>query len=110
MNLHYALLVGFRLRQNRVKRGDSRHSQFAQECQDVATGGPTENAELVLQADDVHVADVEEVRCAQIGRQVLLLNLEANYVRVLIARFNVARISLTPWFGVGIAGRAIAFS
>ena len=27
------------------------------------TGGPTENAELVLQADDVHVVDVEEVRC-----------------------------------------------
>ena len=45
-----------------MKRGDNGHSQFAQERQDVATGGPTENAELVLQADDVHVADVEEVR------------------------------------------------
>ena len=47
------------------------------------------NAELVLQADDVHVADVEEVRRAQIGWQVLLLNLEANYFRVFVTAFNV---------------------
>jgi hypothetical protein len=45
-----------------VKRNDNGHSQFAQECQDMAAGRPTENAEFVLQADDVHVADVEEVR------------------------------------------------
>ena len=55
----------------------------------MTTGGPAENAELVLQADDVHVADVEEVRGAQIGRQVLLLNLEANHFRVLVATRNV---------------------
>ena len=54
-------------------------------------GGPAENAELVLQADDVHVADVEEIRGAQIGRQVLLLNLEANHFRILVA----ALMSLT---------------
>jgi hypothetical protein len=72
-----------------MQRGDDRHSQFAQERQDVTAGGPAENAELVLQADDVHVADVEEVRRTQIGRQVLLLNLEANYVRVFVAAFDV---------------------
>ena len=55
----------------------------------MTAGGPAENAELVLQADDVHVADVEEVRGAQIGRQVLLLNLEANHFRVLVAAWNV---------------------
>ena len=48
-----------------------------------------ENAELVLQADDVHVVDVEEVRGTQIGRQVLLLNLEANHFRVPVATRNV---------------------
>ncbi len=51
----------------------------------MTAGRPAENAELVLQADDVHVADVEEVRGTQIGRQVLLLNLEANHLRVLVA-------------------------
>ena len=87
--LHHAPLVGSRLAQNGMERGDDGHSQFAQECQDVTAGGPAENAELVLQADDVHVADVQEVRGAQIGRQVLLLNLEANYFRVLVATLNV---------------------
>jgi hypothetical protein len=45
-----------------MKRSNNGHSQFAQECQDMAAGRPAENAELVLQADDVHVADIEEVR------------------------------------------------
>ncbi|HWR54665.1 MAG TPA: hypothetical protein VN428_26390 [Bryobacteraceae bacterium] len=72
-----------------MKRCDDGHPQFAQECQDVTAGGPAENAELMLQADDVHIADVEEVRRAQIGRQVLLLNFEANHLRVLVATGNV---------------------
>jgi hypothetical protein len=72
-----------------MKRGDDGHSQFAQECQDVTTDRPAENAELVLQADDVHVADVEEIRSAQIGRQVLLLDFETNHLRVLVAILNV---------------------
>ena len=55
----------------------------------MTAGRPAENAELVLQADDVHVADIEEVRGAQIGRQVLLLNFEANHLRVLVAARNV---------------------
>ena len=71
--------------QNRMQRGDHGHSQFAQERQDVTAGRPAENAELVLQADDVHIADVEEVGGAQIGRQVLLLNLEADHFRILVA-------------------------
>ncbi len=83
--LHDAALVSPRFAQNGMQRGDHGHSQFAQECQNVAPGGSAENAELVLQADDIYVADVEEVRGAQIGRQVLLFNLEADYFRVLIA-------------------------
>ena len=78
-----------RLLQNGMKRGDDGHPQFAQERQDVAAGRPAENAELVLQADDVHVADIEEVRGAQIGRQVLLLNFEANHLRVFVAARDV---------------------
>ena len=72
-----------------MQRGDNRHPQFAQERQNVTAGGPAENAELVLQADDVHVADVEEVRGAQIGRQVLLLNLKANHFRVFVAALDI---------------------
>ena len=46
----------------------------------------------MLQADVIHVADIEKVRGAQIGRQVLLLNFEANHLRVLVAaRYVVHR-------------------
>ena len=55
----------------------------------MTTGGSAENAELVLQTDDVHVADIQEVGGAQIGRQVLLFNLKANYFRVIVATFDV---------------------
>ena len=82
-------MIRSRFTQDSVKRGDNRHSQFAQKRQNVTAGGPAENAEFVLQTDDVHVADVEEVRGAQIGRQVLLLNLEVNYFRILVAAFDV---------------------
>ena len=50
---------------------------------------PSEDAELVLQTHDVHVADIEEVRGAQIGRQILLLDLEANHFRVLVATLDI---------------------
>ena len=55
----------------------------------MTAGGPAENAEFVLQADDVHVADVEKVRGTQIGRQVLLLDLEAHYFRIFVATRDV---------------------
>ena len=55
----------------------------------MTAGGPAENAELVLQADDVHIADIQKVRRPQIGGQVLLFDLEANHIGVLIASLNV---------------------
>src|SRR5579871_3422231 len=74
-----------------MQRCDHRHPQFAQERQNVTTGGPAENTELMLQADDVYVADVEEICGTQIGRQILLLNLEVHYFRILVAAFEVVR-------------------
>src|ERR1051325_4565349 len=55
----------------------------------MAASGPPENAELVLQAHDVHVADVEEVCRPQIGRKVLFLNFESNHLGVFIATLHV---------------------
>ncbi len=87
--LHDTPLVGARLTQNGVERRDNGHPQFAQERQNVTAGGSAENAELMLQADDVYVADVEEVRGTQVGRQVLLFNLEANDFGVFVTVFDV---------------------
>src|SRR5947209_14120534 len=72
-----------------MQRCDDRHSQFSEERQDVTASRPAKNTELVLQADDIHIADVEKVRGAPIGRQVLLLNFEANHLRILVATRNV---------------------
>jgi hypothetical protein len=93
-----------------MERGDNRHSQFAQECQDVSTRRSAKNAELVLQADDVHVADVEEIRGTKIGGKVLFLNFEANYFGVLISINNVIdgnRETLALWMRSGDGAQQI---
>ena len=96
-SVHDPPLVGAGLTQNGMQRGDDRHSQFAQERQNVAAGRSAENAELVLQADNVDIADVQEIGGAQIGGQVLLLNLEANHFRIIVAAWNVIDGDREAW-------------
>ncbi len=72
-------------RKNRVQGGDDGHPQFAQQRQHMTAGRPAENAEFMLQADHVHVRDVQKIRRAQIGGQVLLRNLEPHFRRVIVA-------------------------
>src|ERR1035437_4254793 len=55
----------------------------------MAAGRPAENPELVLQADHIGTADVEEIRCPQIGGQVLFLDFEANFRRILVTALEV---------------------
>ena len=83
--LHHTMLVGVRLEENGVERGDDRRFQFAQQRQQVAAGRSAEDSELVLDRDDVHVAGVQEVGGAPVRTQILLLNLEANGFRILVA-------------------------
>src|ERR1044071_5112511 len=64
-------------------------SQFTQETQNVTTSRTAEDAKLMLQAYGIDIADIEEVGRPQIGRQILLFNLEANHLGVLIAAGNV---------------------
>ena len=56
--LHDAPLFGGRVVQDGVERGHNRHPQFAQQHQHVAAGRSAENAELVLHANDIDIADV----------------------------------------------------
>jgi len=72
-----------------VKRGDDGHSQLAQQGEDVAAAGPTENSEFVLQADNINVADIQKVGGAKIRRKVLLFNFKANDLGVFVAFRNV---------------------
>ena len=50
-----------RLRQHGVQRGDDRHGQPREQRQDVAAGLAAEDAEFVLQRDDVELPGVQEV-------------------------------------------------
>ena len=86
---HHAPLLRVRLAQHRVQRGDDGHLQFAQQRQHMTARRPAENAELMLHANHVHVRDVEEIRRAQIRRQVLLRNLKAHLRRIIVATREV---------------------
>jgi hypothetical protein len=63
--------------------------QLAQHGQDVTADRAAEYAELMLQTHDVHVADVQKIGSSQVRRQILFFDLEANYLRVVIAVFYV---------------------
>ena len=55
----------------------------------MAAGRSAENSELVLERNDIHVAGVQEDGRAPVRIQVLLLDLEADDVRILIAPLDV---------------------
>ena len=48
-----------------------------------------ENAEFMLQAYDVHIADVQKIRSPQVRRQVLFFDLEADYLGIVVSVFDV---------------------
>src|ERR1043165_9073777 len=52
-------------------------------------GGTAVDSELVLETHHVHVADIEEVRGPQIGREVLLFNFEAHHVGIFVSTRKV---------------------
>jgi hypothetical protein len=62
--LQHQPLVGIWMFQNRVQRGDQRHPQFTQKSQYMAARPSAENSVLVLQANQIHFVDVQEIRCA----------------------------------------------
>ena len=87
--LHYATLGVVGLAQNGVERGNDGHLQFANQRQQMPPGGPAVNPKLVLDADDVHVADIEEVRRAVVGREILLFDFEAHHAGILVAVLDI---------------------
>ena len=68
-----------------VQGRHQRRAQIAQQREDVAPIRTAKNAELVLQADDVDLVDVQEIGRLGVGRQVVLAKLEADPGRILIA-------------------------
>ena len=73
------------------KRGDNRHPQVAQQPQHMAAAGAAIDAELVLQADHVGVAEVEKVGRPQVRIEVLLGDLKSHLGWVIVARLQCRR-------------------
>jgi len=87
--IHNSALIDVGCLEDGVKRCDNGHSQFAQQRQNVSARRASVNAELMLDTDDVYIADVEKIRCSKIGGQVLFFNLEADDVGIFVASRNV---------------------
>ena len=71
-----------RLGEHGVQGRDDRHAQPAQGRQQVAAGGTAVDAVLVLEADEVHLAHVEELGQLPVLVLVVLSDFEAHPIRI----------------------------
>ena len=55
----------------------------------MAAGCAAENAIFVLEAHDIGVGEIEEIGRSQVGVELLFLDFEANFRRVVISLGNV---------------------
>ena len=76
--LHHRALGGGRLGQHRVQRRDDRHAEARKQLENVSAGFAAENAEFVLQANDVEPAGVQEGRGAHIVFDRVILDLQGD--------------------------------
>src|SRR5919106_592100 len=67
----------------------NRHSQFAEQSENMATRPPAKNAILKLKADEVHIVDIQEVGGTTIGIDILLRELKSDARWVSVADFHV---------------------
>src|SRR5690242_6662979 len=72
-----------------MQGGDHRHLQPAQEFQDVSARGSAKNAVFVLQAYEVNVAEIQEIRCLAVGSNLILGKFEPDPGRVGVAFWGI---------------------
>jgi hypothetical protein len=73
-----------RLGQHRVQRRHDRHGQTRQQLEDVGAGFAPENSELVLQANDVEPAGIQEGRGAHIFFDAVIPDLQGDRSGIII--------------------------
>ena len=82
--VQHATLHRCRLGQNGVKRRDDRHGQAREQRQDVAAGFAAENAEFMLQRDDVELPCIQEVGRTHVVLDLVVVDLKANDGRIVV--------------------------
>ena len=85
----HTALLGAGILEDGVQGGDDRHAQVAQQTDDMAAGRTAEDAVLVLEADDIGIGEIEEIGRSQVGVELLLLDFEADFGRVVVTLRNV---------------------
>ena len=88
-SLHDGPLVGVRFTENSVKGGHRGHAQFAQQGQDVTARRAAEDPELMLQAENINIVDVQKIRGPPIRCDLLLRNLEPHAFGVVVSILRV---------------------
>src|SRR5260370_24696266 len=83
--VHQCPLIRIWLAQHGVQRRYHWHMYVAQKSKKVAAGGPAVDAKLVLDQDHLHVVDIEEIGCAAIRIEFLLINLKPDPGRIVVA-------------------------
>ena len=86
---HHPPMVGRGLAEDGVQRGNDRHSQVAQQGQNMPARRPAVEAVLVLQAYHVYVAEVEKIGRPAVRIEILLGKLEADFRRIAVAFVDV---------------------
>ena len=74
---------------DRVQCSHQRGAQLAEQGEDVAAVWTAEDAEFVLQADEIDLVDVQEIRGLEVGRQIAFVKLEADPRRILVTLLAV---------------------
>ena len=82
--LHDLPLGPVRFAQDRVQRGDNRHPHLAEKSQKMASGRASVDPELMLDAKQVGVVEVQEIGAAPVGIEILLQEFEADAGRVVV--------------------------
>ncbi len=79
------MLIGARLSQDRMEGRHDRRSQVAHQAEHMAARRAPEDAVLVLETDDVGIGEIQEVGRAEIGVNLLLLDLEPRLRRIVVS-------------------------
>src|SRR4029077_4871744 len=78
--LHDLALVRCRLSKYGVQRGYEGHPQATQQLQDMPAGAAAKDSVFVLEADQIDIAEIKEVRRLPVGSKIVLGEFESHSV------------------------------
>ena len=87
--LHHSALGGIWMAQHGVQGGHNRHPHFLQQGKQMTPRSPSINTELMLHAEDIGIVEIQEIRRATVGVEILFQKLEAHTRGIIIPLLTV---------------------